>query len=57
MIIHSNVSPSTSHASRSICVVGAGRWGMNHVRTLHGLGCLAGIVEADEDTRAGLCVK
>jgi len=30
---------------------------MNHVRTLHGLGCLAGIVEADEDTRAGLCVK
>ncbi len=52
MITHSNVSPSTSHASRSICVVGAGRWGKNHIRTLHDLGFLAGIVEANSDVRA-----
>ncbi len=28
-----------------VCVVGAGRWGVNHARTLHELGCLGGIVE------------
>ena len=43
--------------NKKICVVGAGRWGINHIRTLHGLGCLAGVVEADDDTRAGLRVK
>lgn len=31
----------------SIAVVGAGRWGQNHVRTLNSLGCLGGIVETD----------
>jgi UDP-2-acetamido-3-amino-2,3-dideoxy-glucuronate N-acetyltransferase len=30
-----------------ICVVGAGRWGKNHIRTLDGLGSLAGIVDTD----------
>jgi len=33
---------------KRICVVGAGRWGKNHVKTLHGMGCLAGIVEPEE---------
>lgn len=33
---------------KKICVVGAGRWGKNHIRTLHGLGNLAAIVESDE---------
>jgi len=42
---------NTSAASCRICVVGAGRWGKNHIRTLHELGFLAGIVEADSDTR------
>jgi len=37
--------------SKKICVVGAGRWGKNHIKTLHELGFLAGIVEADSDTR------
>jgi UDP-2-acetamido-3-amino-2,3-dideoxy-glucuronate N-acetyltransferase len=37
--------------NKRICVVGAGRWGKNHIKTLHELGCLAGIVEADPDTR------
>lgn len=32
-----------------ICVVGAGRWGMNHVRALEELGHLAGIVESDPE--------
>ena len=38
--------------NKKICVVGAGRWGKNHIKTLHSLGCLAGIVEANADTRA-----
>ena len=42
---------NVSDTSRSVCVVGAGRWGKNHIKTLHGLGCLAGIVEADADKR------
>jgi len=36
--------------SKKVCVVGAGHWGTNHVKTLHGLGCLAGIVESDDAT-------
>ena len=32
---------------QNVCVVGAGRWGKNHVRTLHELGVLGGIVEND----------
>lgn len=31
-----------------IAVVGAGRWGRNHIETLYNLGCLGGIVEVDE---------
>jgi len=31
-----------------ICVVGAGRWGMNHVRTLKNLNALGGVVEFNE---------
>ena len=42
---------------KRICVVGAGRWGKNHIKTLHGLGCLAGIVEANPDTRAEFMEK
>lgn len=30
---------------KRICVVGSGRWGQNHLRTLSGIGALAGIVE------------
>lgn len=30
---------------KRVCVVGAGRWGRNHIRTLDGMGCLGGIVE------------
>ena len=30
---------------KKICVVGAGRWGKNHIRTLYEMGCLSAIVE------------
>lgn len=40
--------------SKRICVVGAGRWGGNHIKTLVGLESLAGIVETDESRRAAL---
>lgn len=33
-----------------ICVIGAGRWGRNHIRTLHQLGYLGGIVESNTET-------
>ena len=39
---------------RKICVVGAGRWGMNHIRTLDKLGALGGIVEVDENRHPDL---
>ena len=40
--------------SRQICVVGAGRWGKNHVRTLQGLGALGGVVETSAERREWL---
>ncbi len=43
---------SSLETKKSLCVVGAGRWGKNHIRTLAELGCLAGIVESDPERRA-----
>ncbi|MCF7822746.1 MAG: Gfo/Idh/MocA family oxidoreductase [Candidatus Marinimicrobia bacterium] len=40
--------------NKKICVVGAGRWGTNHIKTLHNLGALAGIVESSENRREEL---
>ena len=34
-----------------VAVVGAGAWGKNHVRTLHALGALGGVVEASSSLR------
>ena len=34
-----------------ICVIGAGRWGRNHIRTLAEHGALAGVVETDAAAR------
>tara|TARA_Y100001935_G_scaffold99038_1_gene82350 strand:+ start:10419 stop:11399 length:981 start_codon:yes stop_codon:yes gene_type:complete len=31
-----------------VCVIGAGAWGTNHIRTLNQLNCLGGIVEIDK---------
>ncbi len=33
--------------SKKLCVIGAGRWGQNHVKTLNKLGSLGAIVEAN----------
>ena len=35
---------------KSICVVGAGYWGKNHIRTLSELKSLGGVVDNDKDT-------
>ena len=32
-----------------LCVVGAGKWGMNHISTLESLNVLAGVVEYSHD--------
>jgi len=42
---------------RRICVVGGGRWGRNHIRTLSEMGCLGGIVETDDAARRELADK
>lgn len=34
-----------------VAVAGAGAWGRNHLRVLHGLGALAGVVEVSEASR------
>jgi len=36
-------------SKNSICVVGAGYWGKNHIRNLHELGALGGIIEENEE--------
>ena len=43
--------------NKKICVVGAGSWGKNHIRTLHELGLLGGIVESDKELLNNLSVK
>lgn len=35
--------------NKKICVVGAGKWGENHINTLANLNCLGGIVENNSD--------
>ena len=36
---------------KKICVVGAGYWGKNHIKTLHDAGSLFGIVEPDSERK------
>ena len=35
--------------NKRICVVGAGYWGKNHIKTLFKMGCLRGIVVVDKN--------
>ena len=35
--------------SKNVCVVGAGYWGKNHLRTLNDLGVLSGVVESNSE--------
>lgn len=43
--------------NEKICVIGGGRWGENHIRTLRELGKLAAIVEPSEERLAELIEK
>jgi len=43
--------------TKRICVAGGGRWGQNHIRTLHGIGALGGIVESDPARLAQLVAQ
>lgn len=43
--------------NKKICVIGGGRWGQNHIKTLFEMGNLAGIVEADADRLSELLQK
>jgi UDP-2-acetamido-3-amino-2,3-dideoxy-glucuronate N-acetyltransferase len=42
---------------KRVCVVGGGRWGKNHLRTLQELGCLAAFVEPHDATRSALSTQ
>ncbi len=43
--------------NKKICVIGGGRWGKNHIRTLARMGNLAGIVESDQSCLNELAQK
>ncbi len=34
--------------TKKVCVVGAGNWGMNHIKTLNEIGALGGVVDIDD---------
>ncbi len=53
----SAAEPTAAPRSPSICVVGAGEWGVNHVQTLTELGLLGAIVDIDADRRAHLAAR
>jgi predicted dehydrogenase len=40
--------------TEKICVIGGGRWGQNHIKTLNKLGHLGGIVEPERESRTEL---
>ena len=42
---------------KKVCVVGAGRWGLNHIRTLHGLNALGAVVESDSEQQEKIKVE
>lgn len=48
------MSSSSSSASTKLAVVGAGKWGINHIKNLFRMGALGAVVEADESRHATL---
>ena len=46
-----------SNDNKKICVVGAGKWGKNHIRTLTELNALGGIVETEKKTYRDLLIN
>ena len=43
--------------SNRVCVIGAGKWGKNHVKTLQSLGALAAVVDSRESVRGDLAAQ
>lgn len=43
--------------NKEICVIGGGRWGQNHIKTLYQMGNLAGVVETDKQRLADLVTR
>ena len=43
--------------NKKICVIGGGRWGQNHIKTLFQMGNLAGIVESNQQRLEELLVQ
>ena len=43
--------------NKNICVIGAGYWGNNHIRTLSKLNALSGVVEVDEKKLKSILIK
>ena len=35
--------------NKKVCVIGAGHWGKNHIKTLYEMDCLKGVVELKKD--------
>jgi UDP-2-acetamido-3-amino-2,3-dideoxy-glucuronate N-acetyltransferase len=44
----------TKQTNKKVCVVGAGKWGKNHIKTLSNLGYLGGIVEPNDYNLNGI---
>ena len=43
--------------NKRVCVVGGGSWGRNHIKTLHSIGALGGIVETSKKSLKELLIK
>ena len=46
-LLEINIKMENDINNHNICVVGAGNWGRNHIRTLHQLNSLGAVVEND----------
>ena len=44
-LLENNIKMENDINNHNICVVGAGNWGRNHIRTLYQLNSLAALVE------------
>ena len=54
-LLENNIKVENDINNHNICVVGAGNWGRNHIRTLYQLNSLGAVVE--KDTQATSFIK
>ena len=43
--------------NKKICVIGAGYWGKNHIKTCHRLGVLFGVVDSNKEARDEIIIN